>query len=177
MSVDFATDLPAPEGTEESPCLCAQMCDAFFQMFRGAAVTPELRSELRTAADPGCPRCGGSGIEVEPVASPHRLNMNQYGFTMLRALGLPAEPHGQCTIADARRALLRADNTDVRHLLVDDETTHRRPCADEDGAVVLRPVRSHVRGLSRADLARRLNDFRRFVQLAAEAGATVVYWS
>jgi hypothetical protein len=176
MSLDFSTDLRAPRETVESPCLCAQMCEAWGRMYHGGA-SDEIRAELAREADSGCPHCRGTGIEMVPVESPHSLNTNLYGYSMLRALGLPAEQSGECTIAEARRGLLRARNTDLGHLVEEEETTYGRPCADENGAIQLRPLRSHTRGLSLEDLDRRLNDFSAFVEGAAEAGATQIFWS
>jgi hypothetical protein len=146
-------------------------------MVRGEAASDELRAELRVAADPGCRQCSGSGMELEPIESPHSLQLGMYGLRVLRALGFSGEPYGQCTIADAKRGLLRARNTDLGHLLEEDEIGYGRPCADGEGAIELRPVRRHLRGLSREDLIRRIDDFGTFVQRAAAAGATTIFWS
>jgi len=175
MGITFSTDLAAPEGTTESPCLCAQMTAAFLSMMRGED-SDEIRAELAREARPDCPQCEGKGVEREPVRSPHRLDMNLHGFNVLRALGLAAEPYGQCTIAEARRALLRARNQDVRHLLSEDEVHYGAACEREDGAIELRPVRGHSKGLSRDDLARRVSAFEAFVRQAADAGAQVIHW-
>lgn len=176
MSFDFSTDLGGPTGTVESPCLCAQLCNAWGLMYHGET-SAEIRAELAREARSDCPNCNGSGVEMVPVESPHALNMNQYGYRVLRALGLPAESCGQCTIAEARRGLLRALNTDLGHLLEDEEVIYGRPRAGENGAIELRPVRSFSKGLSREGLDRRIAAFRTFVQNAADAGATRIFWS
>lgn len=175
MGITFSTDLARPEGTTESPCLCAQMTDAFLRMMRGED-SDGIRAELAAGADPACHMCSGSGVERSPVESPHRLEMNLYGFRVLQALGFAPEPCGECSIADARRALLRAKNQDVTHLLSDDEKRYGAPRRNEDGAIELRPVRAHTRGLSRDDLFRRFHAFETFVRSAADAGATTIRW-
>lgn len=176
MSVTFATDLPGPRGTDDSPCLCAQMTAGFASMMRGHD-TPEVRANLGTGALPACPSCGGSGVERVPREDSLRLNLaNDNAFLVLALLGLPVAPAGECTIAEARRALLRARNRRVDRYAREDEVVHGAPCEREDGAVELRPIRVWVRGLSVDRLAGYVERLDTLVRDGAAAGATKIVW-
>jgi hypothetical protein len=102
MSITFATDLPHPPGTVESPCLCAQMAAGFVSMMRGWD-DAEVRASVAAGADSACPSCRGSGVEHVPKEDPLSLNLaNDNAFRLLALLGLPVAPAGECTIAEAR---------------------------------------------------------------------------
>lgn len=175
MSVTFSTNLPRPEGTTESPCLCAQMGEGFVRMMRGED-SPEIRADLAKQAEPSCPFCRGTGVEDAPVESPHTLNLaNDNAERLLTALGLPTD-YGQCSIADARRALVRARNTNLARLVREERTVYGAPCVRDDGTVAMRPVRLYSAGLSVEGLAERVCRFETFLQGAAAAGATEIRW-
>jgi hypothetical protein len=160
MSVTFATELPGPPGTDDSPCLCAQMTTGFASMMRGHD-TPEVRASLATGADPACPSCG-SGVERVPRGDPLRLNLaNDNALRLLALLGLPMAPAGECTIAEARRALLRARNVDLGNYVREDEVVHGAARERADGAVELRPVRAWIGRAERRSIGRLCRSFGR----------------
>lgn len=175
MSITFSTNLPRPDGTTESPCLCAQMGEGFLRMMRGED-SVEIRADLAKQAEPACPFCRGTGVENTPVESPHTLNLaNDNAERLLTALGLPAD-YGTCSIADARRAVVRARNTNHAHLVRADKTVYGAPCVQSDGTVAMRPVRVRSAGLSLEGLVERIDRFETFVKGAAAAGATDIRW-
>jgi hypothetical protein len=144
-------------------------------MMRGED-SAEIRADLAQQADPTCLRCSGTGVELVPVESPHKLDLNMgNGPALLAALGWSGQ-YGECPIADARRALLRARNTDLSHLVRADETAYGAPRVQDDGTVAMRPVRCHSRGLTLDGLLERIARFESFVQNAAAAGATEIRW-
>jgi hypothetical protein len=176
MTITFATDLPRPQGTEESPCLCAQMTTGFASMMRGHDGV-EVRANLAAGAAPACPSCHGSGVESVPQEDPLSLNLaNDNGFRLLALLGLPVTPTGECTIAEARRALLRARNGRVDCYAREDEVVHGALSGRGDGAVELRPVRAWIRGLSVERLAGYVNRLDALVRRGGVAGATRIVW-
>lgn len=175
MSITFSTDLPRPEGTRETPCLCAQMGEGFLSMMRGED-SAEIRADLARQAEPTCPFCRGTGVENTPVESSHTLNLaNDNAQRLLSALGLSAD-YGKCSIADARRAVVSARNRNQAHLVREDATVYGAPCVQTDGTVAMRPVRVRSAGLSRQGLAERIDRFETFVRGAAAAGATQISW-
>jgi len=176
MSITFATDLPGPPGTDDSPCLCAQMTLGFVSMMRGLD-TPAVRANLATGADAGCPSCGGAGVERVPRENPLCLNLaNDNAFRLLALLGLPVTPLGECSIAHARRALLRARNVDLGNHVRDDEVVQGTPCEREDGTVELRPIRAWIRGLSVDRLAGYVERLDAVVRTGEAARATKLVW-
>jgi hypothetical protein len=175
MGITFSTNLPPPEGTVEVPCLCAQMGDGFILMMRGQD-SIEVRADLAKQADPRCMSCGGTGVENTPVESPHHLDLClDNARRLLAALGL-AQDFGQCPVADARRALVRARNMNLGNLVRAEETTYGGPRVQEDGTVAMRPIRSHSAGLSVEGLVERIDRFESFVRSAVAAGATEIHW-
>ncbi len=176
MSITFMTNLPGPRGTEDAPCLCAQMTAGFASMMRGLD-TPAVRASLATGADPACPSCRGAGLERVPRENPICLNLaNHNAFRLLALLGLPVAPAGECTIAEARRAILRARNVKVSSYVREDEVVHGAPREREDGAVELRPIRTWIRGLSVEGLAGYVERLDVMVRNGGEAGATKIVW-
>jgi hypothetical protein len=99
-------------------------------------------------------------------------------------LDLPFEdghvpPAGEVSIADARRALMRARATFEREApkhVRPTEIEHSAPRVREDGTVELRPLRAYWFGLDEEGLIGRLERFRQFVEAIAERGATHVAW-
>jgi hypothetical protein len=176
MTITFATDLPRPPGTVESPCLCAQMTAGFVSMMRGLD-TPEVRAGLAEGAAPACASCRGSGVERVPRENPLTLNLaNDNAFRLLALLGLPVAPAGKSTLAEARRALLRARNGRVDHYAREDEVVHGTPSEREDGTVELRPVRAWIRGLGVDRLAGYVDQLEALVQSAGKRGAKELVW-
>ena len=163
MSVTFSTDLPALEGSEDSPCLCAQMAPAFFRFMDGED-TPDVRAELAEEASPECLRCGGKGVETVPLGSPVTYNLaNENASILLRALGL-SEGLGECTIAEARRSLLRARNVRLDGLTRPEEITYGSPRQNVDGVVEMHPLRSFSQGLDVEDILDRIERFEIFLR-------------
>jgi hypothetical protein len=172
MTITFATDLPGPQGTEESPCLCAQMTTGFASMMRGHD-SAEVRANLAAGADPACPSCRGSGVESVPRESPLSLNLaNDNAFRLLALLGLPVAPTGECTIAEARSALLRARNGRVDRYVRAHEVVHGAPSGRGDGAVELRPVRAWIGGLS----VERMAGYVERLEALVRSGAARLLW-
>jgi len=99
---------------------------------------------------------------------------------VLDLLGL-ASPYlaGECTIANARRAVIRARATFARkapQLTQEPQVIHGRPRERQDGTVELRPVRAVIGGIDEASLVRRLEQFADLTERAAERGAEVLTW-
>lgn len=177
MSITFSTNLPRPEGTTVSPCLCAQMGLGFVRMMNGDD-SAETRADLAREANPSCSQCAGTGVELVPMESPHQLNINlDNGMRLLAALGLPHEEHGTCSIADARRAVMRARNTNLGYLVRGEETLYGEPRRHADGTVEMRPVRVCSVGLSFDGLNDRISRSEAFVNGADAAGATQIHWA
>jgi hypothetical protein len=180
MSTSFTNDLPrAEKAMESAPCLCAQMVEAFSRMFHGED-NAEIRSDLAREARGDCPSCHGTGVEEVPAEIYDRtLSLNfatGNALPLLGALGLPREPYGECTIAEAKRALLRASNVSLESYTRATEIHYGAPCEQDDGTIELKPVRLHIKGLSVQDLARRVAEFAAFVRASAEAGASKILW-
>jgi hypothetical protein len=83
---------------------------------------------------------------------------------------------GSCTLPEARRALLRARNTDLSALERPGELVYGAPRQAEDGSIELRPLRCVSGGLDLEGLRRRLDDFERLVARAAALGAPGISW-
>jgi hypothetical protein len=176
MTITFATDLPGPTDTDDSPCLCAQMTAGFALMMRGLD-SRAVRAHLAAGALPGCPSCGGSGVERVPREDSPCLNLaNDNAFRLLALLGLPVAPAGECTIAEARRALLRARNGKVGNYVRQDEVVHGAPCEREDGTIELRPIRVWIGGLSVERLTAYVDRLEAVVQDGGERGAKKLVW-
>lgn len=176
MSITFATDLPHPPGTVESPCLCAQMATGFASMMRGRD-DAQVRASLAAGADAACPSCHGSGVEHVPRENPLSLNLaNDNAFRLLAALGLPVAPSGECSIAEARRALLSARNVELGSYVREENVLHGAAREREDGVIELRPILVWSRGLSVDRLAGYLDRLEVLVRDGAAAGATKIVW-
>lgn len=116
-------------------------------------------------------------MEWVPRENPLSLNLaNENAVRLLALLGLPVAPAGECTIAEARRALLRARNGRVDRYAREDELVHGAPSEREDGAVELRPIRAWIRGLSVERLAGYVERLEALVQNGGTAGATKLLW-
>lgn len=181
MTIDFSSNLPRCRRTEKSPCSCAQMADVFCPLLRGEVTeyTAEIRANLRSAADPGCWICKGVGLHdeiPEPPAGEKLYLTTDTGLRLLALLGLPAEPSGECTIAEARRGLLRARAVTLDTFVRAEKRDYGKPCRDDDGTIELRPIRFQSKGMDEAGLLDRVNQFEAFIQTVAKQGAQAILW-
>ncbi len=93
------------------------------------------------------------------------------GRAFLEFLGIDPgfEPSGEITMPEARRAVMRARATFER----------RAPKFTREASDTKRP--GHARfmegGIDTEYFERRLNDFEKFLNAVAEAGATFIYWA
>ena len=107
------------------------------------------------------------------IEHPAYLNVNfGNGYALLRLLDLnPGQDclQGEATMAEARRGVMRARATFER----------RAPDLTRKGSDTKRPGRVRVieGGMDEEYLARRLNDFEKFLNVVAEMGATSIYWA
>ncbi len=110
--------------------------------------------------------------------STHLNLANANARALLAALGLETDEYlcGQCTVAEARRAVMRARNTNLSHLERAEERRYGAPRRREDGSVEMRPLRVLAYGLSADGLLERVARFERLVAHAAELGAAEIYW-
>ncbi len=170
MSVTFASNAASAETLVPEHCLCAQMAPRFMN-----GATPEA---LREHADPACPRCGGSGIEMVPSSDLPMLNLaNGNATLLLRALRLAPDYCGEIGLPEARRAIIRARAGSLIPYTRPDHVEHGAPRARHDGAIEARPLRSFDPGLSEDGLRERLERFEALVEASAARGATIIYWS
>ncbi len=170
MSITFSSDAPETITEVQEHCLCAQMAEGFM-----GDATPEA---LRAAANAACPNCSGSGIELVPSSDGPALNLcNGNGIALLRALRLGMAYAGKISIAEARRAVIRARAGSLEPFARLEEKLIGRPVVRADGAIEARPVRSWDMGLSTAALAERLERFAVVVEESAKRGAKNIYWS
>ena len=152
------------------------MTTGFVSMMRGLD-GPGVRANLAAGADRACSSCQGSGVESVPRENPLSLNLaNDNAHRLLALLGLPAAPAGECTIAEARRAILRARIVKVGSYAREDQVVHGAPGEREDGAIELRPTRAWIRGLSVDRLAGYVERLDALVRNGGEAGATKLVW-
>jgi hypothetical protein len=108
--------------------------------------------------------------------SPNYNNGN--AAALLRAMGVPEDDQcgGELPLATARQRLMLATNRDLAAFERAEEVRYGRPRAGEDGVVEMRPLRSWGGGLDSTGILRRLHELASFVEAAAEAGATHIYW-
>ncbi len=107
------------------------------------------------------------------IEHPAYLNLN-FGnaYALLGLLGLdPGQDylHGEVTMAEARRGVMLARATFER----------RAGKFTREGSDTKRPgkVRIIQGGMGEDYLARRLDDFEKFLDVVAEMGATSIYWA
>jgi len=163
--------------TDESPCLCVQNAESFIAAMSGDLSEP-VRADLQANADPTCHICKGTGIEVNELDDRPEINWaNDNARAILGALGVAFDECGDLSVADARRALMRARSRgDLSPFTRPEEVVHGRPRANEDGSVELRPVRSWGGALNAAGIRDRVEQFARFVEESATRGATTILW-
>ena len=168
MSIEFYSDAAQTVTERPEHCLCAQMAPGWMGDASAAA--------LRAAADPACPRCGGSGVEtVQESDAPSLHWANDNARAVMAALGLPLEPWGSVSLPVARRAVMRGRARFERY---------SRPGCELRGAprargnvVELAPLRAWDQGMTAADVGERVEAFARFVDACAERCATKIVWS
>jgi hypothetical protein len=177
MSVTFSSDAPFKAWLKPEPCLCAQMGWGFPAMMRGED-SAEVRANLQEECRPDCLHCKGTGIEVVEETDAPSLNLaNDNAARLLAILGLPCDEDGEVTIAESRRALMRARaRQDLSLFTREGKTVYGAPRAQEDGSVELRPVRAQSFGLSAEGLRDRIERFGTFVEEAAARGARTIFW-
>jgi len=178
MSYTFTANVTDTQTSiKEEPCLCAQGAECFGDAFQNG-VEPH-RAELAADAWDKCPSCKGTGVEPVENDDAPSLNLNEgNAVLLLGALGLTVDCWGEITLAEARRALMRARaRKSLSGYTRASETLYGAPRTGEDGVVELRPVRSHGGALTEDDLRDRIERFASLVELAATRGATNITWS
>lgn len=176
MSYTFSSDASATTSTKEEPCLCAQMAECFGEAFDNGV--EGHRSALATEAQEGCPTCKGTGVESVEESDRPELNLANLNATaLLSALALANDFGGQVSLADARRAVMRARaRKSLAPFGFASEAVHGAPRTNEDGSIELRPLRVHSFGLDADGLKDRVERFASFVEESASRGATVIFW-
>lgn len=177
MSYTFSSDAAATTSTKEEPCLCAQMAECFGEAF-DYGITQAHRAELAAEAQDGCPMCKGTGVESVEESDLPELNLaNLNASALLGSLALVNDFGGQVSVADARRAVMRARaRKSLSAFEFSSETVHGAPRTNEDGSIELRPLRVQGFGLDSEGLKGRIEQFASFVEESASRGATVVFW-
>lgn len=158
MSTTVRTDVRRARIWVEEPCICAQLTPGF-------SLKPEWIREnaeqLRANAGPECLLCGGSGVEIvdreDPDSYVNWATAN--ARVVFNALGIDIERR-EASVVEFRRALLRALNTSLAHLIQPRIVEPRffDPGLDEEG------------------IRRRLISLRDLVERDAALGAHVVRW-
>lgn len=178
MSVNFHSDLTDEATTsKEAPCLCSQMAERWLDAMDGD-FSEAVRADLKANANPACPMCHGTGVEMEEESdAPHFNLANDNAGLLFEALGLGASPYGDLSVPEARRAVMRArSRSDLSPFTRETEVLHGRPRADENGVVNLRPMRLHSAGVDEAKMASYIDRFSAFVEASASRGATTISW-
>lgn len=178
MSVTFYSNVTKKTVTEKlSPCLCAQMAESFSPAMDGN-FSDAVRADLAANANPACPFCHGSGVEVETEDDAPRLNLaNENAALLLLALGLRPELYGDTGIAEARRAVMRAwSRSDLTPFTREDRAVSGRPRANADGTVELRPLHIFSQGVTQDRLESYISRFAAFLEESANRGATTISW-
>lgn len=169
MSITFRSDAPETTKLVEEHCLCAQMVEGFM-----GNATPEA---LRAAANPRCIHCGGTGVEKVPQSDGPSINFaNANGIALLRALRLGMAYTGDITIAEARRAIIRARSSSLAPFVRLEQKLIGKPVERVPGVVEARPLRAFDPGLSEEGLSERIERFAAFVEAAAARGAANIHW-
>ena len=115
-------------------------------------------------------RSDGAAIVLD-IEDPNSLNFssaNVRAFLSFVGIDPGQGPHGEATLPEVRRAVIRARATFERR-----SPRFIRPLSDTTEAGTCRVV---VGGIDEAYLARRLGDFERFVEAVVGMGATGIYW-
>lgn len=120
---------------------------------------------------------------AEPVRADEadELNLaNMNAVALLRFLGLPTEECGSASIAEARRAVMRASATfesRADEYVRPEEREYGAPRDRGDGVIELRPLRFFGGGLDVDRMRSYLERLGRFIEIVAARGATHIYWA
>lgn len=164
MSVTFTAADLADEGLPTlEPCLCTQMHESFGDWVRHGAGDPET---MKAAASSDCWTCKGSGIEAMVLSTVPQLNFaNLNAAALIRAMGIEQDYyHGEMTVAQARRGILRARNTKFQM------------ATQPDWKQVFGGARIIGGELTRESVLDHVNRFAAFVDTVAKLGAKRIRW-
>lgn len=144
MSITFYSDASIPAVETREPCLCSQMapcwCDAMGQV-------DAFVEELGRHANPGCPFCEGTGVEVHVQRSHEGPNWaNGNAALLCSAMGVSSES-GALPLGDFQRAILRAANRSPEGYTREESIEYGKP-REIGGVIELKPVRVFSKGLS-----------------------------
>jgi hypothetical protein len=108
-------------------------------------------------------------LGIEDPAHLNLASVNARAFLSFLGLEPGAEPSGEATLPEARRAIIRARATFARKV----------GGFTREGSDTKRPGQCRVimGGIDEGYLARRIDDFERFLNAAAVKGATTVWWA
>lgn len=174
MSITFTSNIPSDSTQVETCCLCAQGSDHWTMK---APEDKDAREDLRANANPSCPLCHGTGIEVveEPsVSSPNYANGN--ASLILQALGFPCEEtemYGSSPIPEFRRACVRAlakGNLKTR------EPYEYRGKAQAVNGEIRRGVQVIASGIDQEGLTIRIQTLMDYAVSEQGKGATTINW-
>lgn len=178
MSVTFHSNVATETLTKEAtPCLCSQMAELWSDAMHGTW-NDAVREDLKREANPSCPFCKGTGIEMREESDAPTLNLSNEGTLLLfKALGLNHDLTGDLPIPEARRAIMRArSRSDLSPFTCGPEVKYSAPRTEEDGSVVLRPLRLYSPGVDTNRMASFITRFANFVEAAVTRGATTIHW-
>ncbi len=140
---------------------------------------PETSREIvAAAASPACPWCEGTGFETLQISDAPALELNDGNAAAVLAL-LGFDPcSGEATIAESRRAVMRARaRGDVSEFVRPERRVYGAPRARENHVVDARPLVAVEFGMDEAGVRERVERFAAFVEKCAARGATVVRWA
>lgn len=132
------------------------------------------RKDFDHGCDGDVMRCVKRPDAEDDIVGFNLANGNAVRF--LRFLGFPSDPDGIVTIADARRAVIRARATFDRTV-----GQHTREASSSghlviDGVTHLDIPRVHEAGIDESYFARRLDEFAKLIEDVANEGATHIGW-
>lgn len=170
MSVTFRTNLHKTV-LAVTGCLCSQMAPSWT-----GTEAPKNPEELAKFADPKCPHCQGTGVEVDMQADPaYYVNLcNDNAALILDALGLATEGlQGSASIADFVWSCDQAL-----------ESPEEFPCRKEEASRVFRleggalkfGPRTYTQGITQEGVADRIVRLREFAVKMTALGANEVTW-
>jgi hypothetical protein len=117
----------------------------------------------------------------KPIETPYgfpEINWNNGNAQALhQVLGLPGDwVMGECSLAVARRAVIRGRNLSLVPFERLEEEVCGVPRTEDDGTVTMRPVRFITFGLDVEGIRRRVEQFATFVEAVAARGGTTIHW-
>ncbi len=183
MSVTIESDISRQTTNQEESCMCAQSSKYWLDFQKGAD-TPAIRADLQQEADPNCPYCKGSGIEVvaQDVDFPSLNLSNENAKVLFTILGLNINSSdgmvGEMSISEARRAIIRAQSRkSLEKFVRPEEKTFGKPREISPGVIDMKPLRFFHFGLPLEKLQRYIKTFAEFVIEVSRRGATKIFWS